>query len=165
MNDQLKPAAARTESSVVIDAPFNLVWDMTNDVANWPNLFDEYASAEILHRQGATVRFRLALHPEENGKVWSWVSERVMDRENKSVTAHRVETGPFAFMNIRWQYTQTTDGVEMRWVQEFHMKPQAPLDDAGMAERITRNSKIQMALIKERVEAAARSRRGVEAVR
>jgi aromatase len=165
INEQLKPAAARTESSVVIDAPFSLVWDMTNDVAEWPNLFDEYASAEILHRQGATVRFRLTLHPEENGKVWSWVSERVMDRENKSVSAHRVETGPFAFMNIRWQYTQTAAGVEMRWVQEFHMKPEAPLDDAGMAERITRNSKIQMALIKERVEAAARSRRVVEAAR
>ena len=38
------------DNSVVIDAPMELVWDMTNDVAGWPDLFTEYASAEILGR-------------------------------------------------------------------------------------------------------------------
>ncbi|MFB6519851.1 SRPBCC family protein [Streptomyces sp. NPDC056401] len=151
----MRPAGARTENHIVIDAPFDLVWDVTNDVAGWPDLFSEYASAEILERHGDTVRFRLALHPEPDGKVWSWVSERVMDRANGTVTAHRVETGPFEFMNIHWSYRETDAGVEMRWVQEFHMKPQAPLDDAGMTKRINTNSKIQLALIKERIEAAA----------
>ncbi|MGX1881785.1 SRPBCC family protein [Streptomyces sp. NPDC055287] len=161
----MRPAAARTENSIVIDAPFDLVWDVTNDVANWPDLFSEYASATILHRQGDTVRFRLSLHPEPDGKVWSWVSERVMDRVNKSVRAHRVETGPFAFMNIDWSYRETPAGVEMRWVQEFHMKRDAPVDDPAMVERINKNSKIQMALIKERVEAAARGRAGAAVAR
>ncbi|MGP3925227.1 SRPBCC family protein [Streptomyces sp. 8N616] len=161
----MKPAAARTENSIVIDAPFSMVWHMTNDVANWPNLFSEYASAEILHRDGNTVRFRLALHPEDDGKVWSWVSERITDRENKSVTAYRVEPGPFAFMNIHWTYRETEGGVEMRWVQEFHMKREAPVDDAAMVERINKNSKIQLALIKERVEAAARNRAGAAVAR
>lgn len=155
INEALRPAGARTENHIVIDAPFDLVWDVTNDVAGWPDLFSEYASAEILEQHGDTVRFRLALHPEPDGKVWSWVSERVMDRANGTVTAHRVETGPFEFMNIHWSYRETDAGVEMRWVQEFHMKPQAPLDDAGMTERINTNSKIQLALIKERIEAAA----------
>lgn len=159
INEQLTTAAARTENAVVIDAPFDLVWDVTNDVANWPDLFSEYASATVLHRDGDTVRFRLALHPEEDGTVWSWVSERVMDRANGSVSAHRVETGPFAFMNIHWYYRAVDGGVEMRWVQEFHMKPEAPVDDAGMTRRINDNSKVQMALIKERIERAAR--RGV----
>ncbi|MCM1971787.1 MULTISPECIES: SRPBCC family protein [unclassified Streptomyces] len=152
----MRPAGARTENHIVIGAPFDLVWDVTNDVAGWPDLFSEYASAEILEQHGDTVRFRLALHPEPDGKVWSWVSERVMDRANGTVTARRVETGPFAFMNIHWSYRETDAGVEMRWVQEFHMKPQAPLDDAGMTERINTNSKIQLALIKERLEAKAR---------
>ncbi|WP_406386811.1 SRPBCC family protein [Streptomyces sp. NBC_01618] len=161
----MKPAGARTENHVVIDAPLDLVWDMTNDVANWPNLFSEYASAEILQHRGDTVRFRLSLHPEADGKVWSWISERVMDRVNRTVEAHRVEPGPFAFMNIHWSYRQTDTGVEMRWVQEFHMKPDAPVDDAAMAERINGNSKTQMSLIKERVEAAARGRAGAMVAR
>ncbi|WP_030398158.1 SRPBCC family protein [Kitasatospora purpeofusca] len=153
----MRPAPARTENSVVIDAPFDLLWDMTNDVANWPNLFSEYATAEILDQHGDTVRFRLALHPDDDGKVWSWVSERVMDRGNGTVRAHRVETGPFEFMDIHWAYVQIDAGVSMRWVQEFRMKPDAPLDDTGMTHRINANSKVQMALIKERVEAAARA--------
>ncbi|WP_272918635.1 SRPBCC family protein [Streptomyces sp. HUCO-GS316] len=161
----MRPTAARTENGIVIDAPFDLVWDMTNDVANWPNLFSEYALAEILDRHGDTVRFRLALHPDADGKVWSWVSERVMDRGNRTVRAHRVETGPFAFMNILWTYAQTDAGVEMRWEQEFRMKPDAPVDDAAMTERINKNSKIQLALIKERVEATAHATAGAAVAR
>jgi len=156
INDRLRPPAARTENSIVIDAPLDLVWDMTNDVANWPALFSEYASAEILHRSGDTVRFRLTMHPEPDGKVWSWVSERVMNRAELTVRAHRVEPGPFEFMNIHWSYTQTPAGVEMRWTQEFHMRPEAPVDDAGMATILNTNSPVQLKLIKERVETTAR---------
>jgi aromatase len=146
--------AAHTDSSVMISAPMDLVWDMTNDVESWPHLFSEYAAAEIIARNGNTVRFRLTMHPDDNGKVWSWVSERVMDPQARTVRAHRVETGPFEFMNISWTYRQTDGGVEMRWVQDFHMKPDAPVDDPTMAEMITRNSAVQMERIKNIVEDA-----------
>jgi aromatase len=149
--------SARTDNAVVIDAPLDLVWSMTNDVASWPELFSEYASAEILERRGDTVRFRLTLHPDEQGRVWSWVSERTPDRSTCTVSAHRVETGVFEFMNIRWSYEPVDDGVRMRWVQEFRMKPEAPLDDAAMTGRLNRNTAVQLQLIKEKVEAAART--------
>jgi aromatase len=154
--------SARTDNAIVIDAPLDLVWSMTNDVASWPHLFSEYASAEILERRGDTVRFRLALHPDEQGRVWSWVSERTPDRSTLTVSAHRVETGVFEFMNIRWSYKPVDGGVRMRWVQEFRMKPEAPLDDAAMTERLNRNTAVQMKLIKEKVEAAAHAAAGVE---
>jgi aromatase len=35
------------------------------------------------------------------------------------------------------------------------MRPQAPIDTEGMTQRINGNSKIQMGIIKEKVEAAA----------
>jgi aromatase len=147
--------SGHTENSVVIAAPLDRVWDLTNDVEGWPRLFSEYAEAEILSREGDTVRFRLAMHPDENGKVWSWVSERTPDLRTRTVRARRVETGPFEHMDIFWSYEETADGVLMRWVQDFHMKPQAPLDDDGMTERINRNSAIQLARIKDLVERAA----------
>jgi aromatase len=150
--------AAHTESSMVINAPMDLVWDMTNDVESWPHLFSEYAAAEIIARDGNTVRFRLTMHPDDNGKVWSWVSERVMDPEARAVHAHRVETGPFEFMDINWTYRETGGGVEMSWVQDFRMKPGAPVDDATMTEMITRNSAVQMERIKTIVEETARAR-------
>jgi aromatase len=147
--------AGHTENSIVIDAPFDLVWDMTNDVPSWVTLFSEYAEATVLDRDGDTVRFRLSMYPDENGTVWSWVSERTPDRDAQVVNARRVETGPFEYMNIHWAYREVEDGVEMRWVQDFHMKPAAPVDDAQMTDRINTNSAIQLARIKQLVEQAA----------
>ncbi|MGK5740914.1 SRPBCC family protein [Micromonospora sp. URMC 103] len=141
-----------TENSVVIAAPLPLVWDVTNDVANWTELFTEYAVVEILHREGDTVRFRLTMHPDENGTVWSWVSERTADPATREVHAHRVETGPFEYMRIHWRYAEEREGTRMTWVQDFAMKPTAPVDNAGMTERINANSAVQLAVIKERIE-------------
>lgn len=149
--------AGHTEATVLIDAPFDVVWAMTNDVPNWPDLFTEYAKAEVLERTGDTVRFRLTMHPDENGTVWSWVSERTSDLAKREVHAQRVETGPFEFMHIHWSYTEVPGGVRMDWVQDFHMKPTAPVDDQQMTDRINKNSRIQMDIIKKKVEAAARA--------
>ncbi|MFC5029004.1 polyketide cyclase [Streptomyces sp. So13.3] len=147
--------AGHTDNEIVINAPIDEVWETTNDVVNWPDLFSEYAKAEILEQDGQTVTFRLTMHPDDEGRVWSWVSERTPDPVTRTVRAHRVETGPFEFMNIYWEYTETPEGVRMRWVQDFHMKPQAPADDAGMTEHLNRNTAIQMKLIKDKVEAAS----------
>jgi aromatase len=148
--------AGHTENSITIDAPLDLVWDMTNDIESWPQLFSEYASVEVLSREGDSTTFRLTMHPDENGKVWSWVSERTVDRDKLTVRARRVETGPFAHMNILWEYTEMPGGIHMRWVQDFAMKPDAPVDDEWMTDNINRNSLTQMALIRDKVEQAAR---------
>jgi aromatase len=149
--------AGHTENTVVIDAPFQLVWDMTNDVANWPDLFTEYSSAEIIEADADTVTFRLTTHADENGTEWSWVSRRRVDVANREVRAHRVETGPFEYMLIHWSYATEADGrVRMTWIQDFRMKPTAPVDDQGMTERLNRNSPVQLDVIKQKIEAAAR---------
>ena len=78
--------AAHTENEVVINAPLELVWSVTNDLPAWPNLFTEYAAVEILERDGDSVLFRLTLHPDEEGKVWSWTSRRTrLKRPSKKV--------------------------------------------------------------------------------
>ncbi|MCP3787310.1 SRPBCC family protein [Micromonospora sp. A3M-1-15] len=148
------PPPGHTENAVDIAAPLPLVWEITNDVARWTELFTEYAAAEILHREGDTVRFRLTMHPDENGTSWSWVSERTADPATREVHARRVETGPFEYMRIHWRYDEIPGGTRMTWVQDFAMKPTAPADNAGMTERINNNSKVQLAVIRERIERA-----------
>src|SRR4051812_26788924 len=148
--------AAHTENEITVNAPLDLVWDMTNDLEHWPQLFSEYASVEILERQGRKTTFRLTMHPDENGTVWSWVSEREPVPETRTVTARRVETGPFDFMEIFWSYHEVPGGTRMRWVQDFAMKPEAPVDDAGMAARINANSVVQLELIRDTIEKRAR---------
>ncbi|MDR3080761.1 MAG: SRPBCC family protein [Streptomyces sp.] len=151
--------AGHTENEITIAAPLELVWDMTNDLENWPQLFSEYAAVEVLSRDGNRTTFRLTMHPDEKGTVWSWVSERETDRAALSVKARRVEPGPFAYMNIRWRYEEVADGTRMAWAQEFEMRPDAPVDDAWMTDNINRNSKIQMTLIRDRIEKAAAEHR------
>lgn len=148
-----------TENEITVAAPLDLVWDMTNDIENWPQLFSEYASVEVISREGDTTTFRLTMHPDENGKVWSWVSERTTDRKGKKVRARRIETGPFERMDILWEYAQVHGGTRMHWTQDFAMKPDAPVDDAWMTDNINRNSRVQMALIREKIEARDRESR------
>lgn len=140
------------DHSIVIDAPMDLVWDMTNDVESWPNLFTEYSATEVLSRDGNTLRFRLTLKPDPDGRVWSWVSDRTVDPEARTVRAHRVETGPFEYMNLRWTYEEVEKGVLLRWIQDFAMKPDAPFTDRQMTERLDLNCPIQMAAIRDRIE-------------
>ena len=152
--------SGHTDNSIWIDADIDTVWTMTNDLESWPNLFTEYASVEILEKRENTFKFRLTMHPDENGMVWSWVSERTLDPVNHKVRAYRVETGPFEYMHIEWTYTPEGTGTRMRWVQDFKMRPTAPLNDEQMTERLNTNTRREMAVIREKVERAARQRAG-----
>lgn len=147
--------SGHTDNSILIAAPMDLVWRMTNDVEAWPRLFSEYSTTEVVERRGDSVRFKIALHPDENGEVWSWVSERTADPRSRTVRSHRVETGVFKYMSLFWEYVQEDDGVRLRFVQDFEVKPGAPLDDAGMTERLNRNTAVQLRLIRDKVQAAA----------
>jgi aromatase len=150
--------AAHTDNSIEIAAPLELVWNSMMDIEDWPNLFSEYAKAEIIEREGEnTVRFRLTTHPdpEYNDQVWSWVSERIADPATHSSKSRRIETGPFEYMNIEWFFEGAGDGTLMRWVQDFTMKPSAPATDDVVEANMNKNTKIQMALIKEKLEARA----------
>jgi aromatase len=155
-NDRL--IVGHTDNSVFIDADLDHVWRMTNDLPSWPQLFTEYAAVEVLAESGNTVRFRLTMHPDESGRVWSWVSERTLDEDAHEVVARRLEPGPFEYMDIWWSYAREGSGTRMRWVQNFRMRPEAPIDTEGMTRRINANSRVQMATLRERVEAAAGGR-------
>ncbi|MEY9966771.1 aromatase [Streptacidiphilus sp. MAP12-16] len=148
--------SGHTDNQIVISAPLDLTWELTNDLERWPQLFSEYASVEVLERDGNKATFRLTMHPDENGKIWTWVSEREADRPSLTVWARRVETGPFEHMTIKWEYQEVPLGTSMRWIQDFAMKPTAPVDDAKMTDHINRNSRIQMERIRDQVEQHAR---------
>lgn len=149
--------AAHTDNTVQIDAPRDFVWERMMDVESWPDLFSEYAKAEVTEEDGDTIQFRLTTHPdpEYDGKVWSWVSERTADPAGYTSKSKRIETGPFEYMSIEWYFEESDGGTSMRWVQDFSMKPEAPADDEHAEEYMNKNTKVQMGVIKERLEAAA----------
>jgi aromatase len=149
--------AAHTDNSVEIAAPLDFVWDRMMDIESWPELFSEYANAEVIEQDGDRVVFRLTTHPdpEYDGQVWSWTSERIADAASHSSKSKRIETGPFEYMSIEWYFEETDGGTLMRWVQDFSMKPEAPADDEHAEQYMNKNTKVQMGVIKERLESLA----------
>ena len=149
--------AAHTDNSIVIDAPLELTWSMANDVESWPTLFSgEYAAAELLERDEGRLVFRLTTVPDDHGRTFSWVSERVLDHERHSVDARRVELGPFRYLHIYQSFQEVPGGVHLRWVQDFEVADGAPFTDEQMARRINDNSATQLQNHRTQIEAAAR---------
>ena len=109
-----------TVNSIVIDAPYGLVFDISNQIERWTELFGkEYASADVLERKGNEITFRLT---DEDKK--SWVSKRWLYKDLKFAYAQRHDPlFPFKYMKIVWLYFETPEGIKMTWIQDFEMDP------------------------------------------
>lgn len=144
-------------AEIVIDAPRPFVYERTNDLSIWPEMFTEYSAVEVLERDKEGFLFRLTTKPDEEGKVWSWVSRRRLIPDEWRIEAHRVEPlRPFSEMRIRWGYEETESGTRLRWEQDFTVHPEAPFDEAAAEQYITEGSRVQMAAIKRYLEDAWR---------
>lgn len=79
----------KIKNSITINVCFDVVFDRTNDIENWTNLFSEYKEAKIIKREGDWIFFQLTTHPDKNQKIRSWKSERFIDKKNKTIRAKR----------------------------------------------------------------------------
>ena len=109
-----------TRNSIVINAPYERVFDISNHIERWTELFGgEYVKADVLERKGNEITFRLT---DNDGK--SWVSKRWLFKDLKLAYAQRHEPMfPFNYMKIVWFYTETPEGILMTWIQDFEMDP------------------------------------------
>ena len=74
--------AGHTENAITIAAPVDLVWDMTNDLENWPNLFSEYASVDVLSRESVV---RWASRDRHSARAWRLSTVRQRTTRPRSV--------------------------------------------------------------------------------
>lgn len=145
--------AGQTENSIVIDAPVEFVFDLTNNLRIWTEMFTEYEKVEVLEEKPNWYLFRLTLKPDEDGRQMSWISQRRLIPDEHRIEAERVEPlKPFSKMHIRWFYEPDPAGTRMRWTQEFTVVPEAPFTEQDAEHHINGNSREQMAHIKEYVE-------------
>ena len=74
-----------TCNSITIKAPYELVFDISNQIERWTELFgDEYVKAEVLSRTGNRIEFRLT---DKDGN--SWTSFRLLFKEhNLGISPH-----------------------------------------------------------------------------
>lgn len=127
----------QAQASVVIKGDPDQIFAITNDIARWPELFEEYRGAKILsfHRDGRFARIEFELTNEE-GEVWqSW---RILDYEKREAIAQRgTPKFPFHYMHLTWTYQSVDEGVLMTWIQAFEMDPKAPVTNEQVLVRMT----------------------------
>lgn len=142
-----------TNNSIVINAPYTQVFDISNDIERWTELFGtEYQEAKILKREGNKITFKLT---DDEGK--SWQSFRLLFKDYKFAYAQKLPPEfPFIFMKIVWLYQEQLDGVKMTWIQDFEMDPGfTKFTDEQIAGFINKHSQENLEIFKRIIEAEA----------
>lgn len=142
-----------TCNSITINAPYDLVFDVSNHIERWTELFgDEYVGAEVLSREGNRIEFRLT---DKDGN--SWTSFRLLYKENNFAYAQKNEpTFPFKHMKIIWLYTPTDDGIQMTWIQDFEMDPKfEKFTDEQIVGFVNEHSQDNLKIFKDVIEKEA----------
>jgi aromatase len=141
-----------TCNSIVINAPYEKIFDISNDIPRWRELFGgEYKEAKVLKKEGNKITFQLT---DDEGK--SWVSWRLLSKDNYFAYAERHEPKfPFKYMKIVWLYTPTPAGVELTWIQHFSMDDKAKFNDTQVEGFINTHSKDNLKIFKDVIEREA----------
>jgi len=142
---------AHTNNSIVIKAPYSKVFDISNDISRWKELFDEYSASDVLAVEGNKITFQLT---NKDGN--SWKSSRLLFKEDKFAYACRIEPMfPFQYMKIIWLYREVEAGVEMTWVQDFTMDVKAKYTDSQVEGLINKHSQNNLKIFKQIIEKEA----------
>jgi aromatase len=141
-----------TVNSIVINAPYEKIFDISNDITRWTELFGgEYKKSEVVKKEGNKITFRLT---DDEGR--SWQSWRLLFKENYLAYAEREEPKfPFKFMKIIWLYTQCPNGIELTWIQHFEMDEKAKFNDEQVEGFINKHSKDNLKIFKDVIEREA----------
>ncbi|MFH0876811.1 MAG: SRPBCC family protein [Candidatus Omnitrophota bacterium] len=144
-----------TCNSILINAPYEKIFDISNDIPRWTELFGgEYQKAEVVEKKDNKIVFRLT---DDEGK--SWQSFRLLFKENFFAYAERMDPKfPFEYMKIIWLYTLAPEGVTLTWIQHFTMDKKAKFNDEQVEGFINKHSQENLKIFKDVIEKDARKK-------
>ena len=142
-----------TANSIVIKAPYGLIFAISNDIERWTELFGgEYTEAKVLKRERNKITFQLT---DDKGN--SWQSFRLLFKDDYFAYAQKKEpTFPFKYMKIIWLYTPQPDGILMTWIQHFTMDEKAKYNDEQVGGLINKHSQDNLKIFKDVIEKEAK---------
>jgi aromatase len=143
-----------TCNSIIINAPYDKVFEISNDILRWTELFGgEYKKSEVVKKEANKITFRLTDDEDR-----SWQSWRLLFKDNYFTYAEREEPKfPFKYMKIVWLYTPGPEGIEMTWIQHFEMDGTAKFNDEQVEGFINKHSQDNLKIFKEVIEREARA--------
>lgn len=140
------------EHSVTIARPPVEVFDITNDIDRWHELFDDYHYSEVVSR-ARSGRFTKLVFRLGNKQGGTWQSWRILDHEELMAVAQRQDPlYPFRYMHLTWRYEPVDGGTRMTWRQDFELDPTFPEPVEAVVERMDAHGRGNQLRIKSLIE-------------
>lgn len=144
-----------TVNSIVIDKNINKVFEIINDVNNWPVLHG-YNKVELKNREklcDGNERIIFEVFAEDNGEIEHWISQRIINYKNYSAQGVRLEpVYPFKYWILDVILSSVSNGTEMKWIQDFSMHSDTGYTDFEIEKHINSESIKEMMVFKKFIE-------------
>jgi aromatase len=151
----------RIQHSILIDSAPKTVFEVTNDIDRWTELFDSYVVSEVLTREDAG-RFSKLTFRLRNTEGQEWRSWRILDHlELVSISEREEPRYPFTFMHLRWVYLSEDGGTRMIWILDFELDPDLAEREQTMIEHMDDHGRQNQLRLKSMLESGQLAGRGL----
>ncbi|MCT2588458.1 aromatase/cyclase [Streptomyces sp. N2-109] len=142
------------EHSITVAAAAPAVYRLLAEVANWPRIFPPTLFAEQAESQG--TRELIRIWATAGGKAKNWTSRRTLDEAASRITFRQeIPAPPVAAMGGTWIIEATgAQSCRVRLLHDYRAIDDNPADLAWIDEAVDRNSRSELAALKENLEAA-----------
>jgi len=144
------------EHEITVQAPAEAVYRLIAEVENWPSIFPPTIHVDYLERGADAERIRI--WATANGEAKSWVSRRRRYPDDLRIEFQQeVSAPPVGRMGGAWVIERLGDSSRVRLLHDYRAVDDDPAKLAWIDEAVDRNSRAELAALKENVELQTRS--------
>ncbi|MEU6120008.1 aromatase/cyclase [Streptomyces sp. NPDC047117] len=142
------------EHEITVQAPAAEVYRLLAEVENWPRIFPPTLYVDHVEQGGNEERIRI--WATANGTAKNWTSRRTLDPEALRITFRQeVSAPPVAAMGGAWIIEPLGEGESrIRLLHDYRAIDDDPASLQWIDEAVDRNSRSELAALKENVELA-----------
>ncbi|MGW0702215.1 aromatase/cyclase [Streptomyces sp. NPDC002867] len=142
------------EHEITIGAPAAAVYRLIAEVENWPRIFPPTICVDHVERGADEERIRI--WATANGEAKTWTSHRTLDPRGLRITFRQeISTPPVAAMGGTWIVEPLSDAASrVRLLHDFRAVDSRPESLKWIDEAVDRNSRSELAALKQNVELA-----------
>ncbi|MGJ5756579.1 aromatase [Streptomyces puniciscabiei] len=139
---------------ITVSAPADVVYRLLAEVENWPRIFPPTIYVDHVERGEREERIRI--WATANGEAKNWTSHRTLDPGARRITFRQEVTAPpVAAMGGTWIIEElSASQARIRLLHDYRAIDDDPAGLRWIDEAVDRNSRSELAALKENVELA-----------
>ncbi|MDT3400783.1 aromatase/cyclase [Streptomyces sp. B1866] len=148
----------QVEHTITVAAPPDAVYELIADVGNWPRIFPP--TIHVDYAQKGEHDEYIRIWATANGVAKNWTSRRILQPEQRRINFQQtVSAPPVASMGGAWLIEEQPGGGSLvRLLHEYRSVGDDPEGLAWIDQAVDRNSRSELAALKQNVEAAHAAR-------